>query len=88
MLIGIWTLATAELYGPTTPITSGSDDERLHVRSALLLVVLAVDGMIERDELDGVAADAALLVDLVDCQLRTLEGGLAVGSRAARERAT
>jgi len=60
-------------------------DERLHVLSALLLVVLAVDGMIERDELDGVAVDAALFVDLVDCQLRTLEGGLAVGSRAARK---
>ena len=31
--------------------------ERLHVLSALLLVVLAVDGMVEREQLDLVAAD-------------------------------
>jgi predicted membrane GTPase involved in stress response len=44
-------LATAELYGPTHADHGGVRHERLHVLSALLLVVLAVDGMIERTSL-------------------------------------
>ena len=64
-------------------MTAGVRDERLHVLRALLLVVLAVDRMIERNELERVAADAALLVDLVDRELRTLQRGLTVSRRAA-----
>ena len=64
----------------------GVRHERLHVLGALLLVVLAVDRVVERDDLELVAADAAGLVGLVDGELRALEGRLAVGRRAARQR--
>ena len=45
--IGIWTLATAELNGPTTPIDGRIGHERRHVLGALLRVVDAVDGVVE-----------------------------------------
>ena len=84
--IGIWTLATAELYGSDDADDIRLRDEVLHVGSALLLVVLAVDGVVEWLDLEHVAAGAAGGVDLVDSQLGALERRHAVGSGAARER--
>ena len=63
MEIGIWTLATAELNGPMTPIDGRVGHERRHVLGALLRVVDAVDGVVEDRGRDRVAVELLNFLD-------------------------
>ena len=76
--IGIWTFATLELNGPTTPTSGGIRDERRHVLGALLRVVHAVDRVVEDLPLQGVALDGAGGVGLLDGKERAVRAGPAL----------
>ena len=86
LLIGIWTFATAELYGPTTPMTAGSFTNVCMSCAPCCSLYLPLTAWSSGGELDLVAAEPPLALASSTASCAPLRVGCAVGGRAARER--